>query len=78
VDPSKLQGRPTSYVDGFIRFVIPSSAMQDVLPDGTTATCNTTTSTRTNNMLVFSYVDSNVIGAAQTMLAGEGTATLLP
>ncbi|UKL13777.1 hypothetical protein [Dissulfurimicrobium hydrothermale] len=57
IDPSTIVGRPASFVDGFIRFVVPAPA-----------TCATG---ETNDMLVFSYVDSHLIGATQTMLAGE-------
>jgi hypothetical protein len=71
IDPSTLQGRPTNFVDGFIRFAIPAPT-GDVNPDGSAGTCGT------NNMVIFSYVDSSLIGAAQTMLAGEGPAALLP
>ena len=56
MDPSILVGRPAGFIDGFIRFRVPSF------------------SSCTNDMFVFSYVDSDLIGAMQTMLAGEWTA----
>jgi hypothetical protein len=56
IDPSTIVGRPASFVDGFVRFVVPN------------AVC---TASEANYMLVFSYVDSSVIGAAQTMLAEQ-------
>ncbi|MGC8735362.1 MAG: hypothetical protein ACP5SG_01040 [Dissulfurimicrobium sp.] len=82
IDPSKLQGLPTNFIDGFVRFYLPTAA--DLCTDRNDPCTNdvqyngTPGHTDKNNMLVFSYVDSNLIGAAQTMLAGEGSSTLLP
>jgi hypothetical protein len=56
VDPAAIVGRPAAYIDGFIRFTV---------PDGV---CD---ANETNDMFVFSYVDSDLIGAMQTLLAGE-------
>ncbi|MGQ9500247.1 MAG: hypothetical protein ACUVQ6_07915 [Dissulfurimicrobium sp.] len=78
IDPSTLQGRPTDFVDGFIRFTIPTPDT-DVTPNGIPVKYDPTTNptvcrngnNNANNMLIFSYVDSSAIGAAQTMLAGE-------
>lgn len=58
VDPSTIVGRPADYIDGFIRFTV---------PDGT---CDLAAGD-VNDMFVFSYVDSDTIGAMQTLLAGE-------
>jgi hypothetical protein len=57
MDPSILQGMPTDFIDGFIRYTVPAGVC--VAPE-------------VNNwMFVFSYVDSDVIGAMQTLLAGD-------
>ena len=58
MDPSTIVGRPADYIDGFIRFTV---------PDGT---CDLAAGD-VNDMFVFSYVDSDLIGAMQTLLAGE-------
>ena len=57
MDPSTLLGRPAGFIDGFIRYTVPAGAC--VAPE------------IRNDMFVFSYVDSNLIGAMQTLLAGE-------
>ncbi|MGQ9812121.1 MAG: hypothetical protein ACUVQ2_01725 [Dissulfurimicrobium sp.] len=80
INPSTLQGRPTNFVDGFIRFTVPNPS-HAVHPDGSIGTCqsiasNPICSIRTNGsfyprynfILIFSYIDSSLIGAAQTML----------
>jgi hypothetical protein len=54
MDPATLQGRPAGFVDGFIRFIVPTIG----------GGCQ-------NDMFVFSYIDSELIGAMQTLLAGE-------
>ncbi|PXF59240.1 MAG: hypothetical protein C4B58_03735 [Deltaproteobacteria bacterium] len=56
MDPSIIPGTPADFVDGFIRFDVPP------------ATCG---GGEINDMFVFSYVNSDSIGAVQTMLAGE-------
>jgi hypothetical protein len=56
VDPATIVGRPADYIDGFLRFVVPAGACVAL---------------EVNDMFVFSYVDSDLIGAMQTLLAGE-------
>ena len=56
VDPATIVGRPADFIDGFIRFTVPATACAP--PEF-------------NDMFVFSYVDSDIIGAMQTLLAGE-------
>jgi hypothetical protein len=65
MDPSILLGRPCGFIDGFIRFIVPSDSHRNVWCGG---------AERQNDMFVFSYVDSDLIGAMQTMLAGEQNA----
>jgi len=57
VDPATLVGRPADFIDGFLRFPVPAGAC--VAPEVA------------NDMFVFSYVNSDVLGAMQTLLAGE-------
>ncbi len=57
VDPSTIVGRPADYIDGFIRFTVPAGLCAGPEVE--------------NDMFVFSYVDSDTIGAMQTLLAGE-------
>ena len=57
MDPSILIGMPTDFIDGFIRYTVPAGVC--VAPE------------LLNWMFVFSYVDSDVIGAMQTLLAGD-------
>jgi hypothetical protein len=56
VDPATIVGIPAGFIDGFLRFPVPATAC--VAPEF-------------NDMFVFSYVDSDTIGAMQTLLAGE-------
>jgi hypothetical protein len=58
IDPATFLGRPAGFIDGFIRYTVP----EDV--------CGVDSESR-NDMFVFSYVDSNLLGALQTLLAGE-------
>jgi hypothetical protein len=57
MDPSTLLGRPAGFIDGFIHYTVPAGAC--VAPE------------IQNDMFVFSYIDSSLIGAMQTLLAGE-------
>ena len=56
MDPACILGRPLDFIDGFIRFGVPPGAC--VGPE-------------TSWMFVYSYVDSDLVGAMQTLLAGD-------
>ena len=64
MDPATLIGRPADFIDGFIRINVPP--MVGFLPPR----CDILTG-EVNWMFVFSYVDSDLIGAMQTLLAGD-------
>ena len=59
MNPATLVGRPADFIDGFIRFQVPAPPV---------CLC---VGGEVNSMFVFSYVVSDVVGAAQTMLAGD-------
>jgi hypothetical protein len=63
MDPSTLLGTPLDFIDGFIRWEIP---------------CGLCYSNETNDAMVFTYINSTVIGAAQTLLAGEFAGGWIP
>ena len=60
VDPAVIVGMPANFIDGFLRFPVPA---------GPGAVC--VAPEVANDMFVFSYVDSDLLGAMQTLLAGE-------
>ncbi|RKY70350.1 MAG: hypothetical protein DRP97_03870 [Candidatus Latescibacterota bacterium] len=57
MEPGSIQGRPEAFNDGFMRFTVPVGKCD---PAETK-----------NDMFVFSYIDSSLIGAMQTLLGGE-------
>jgi len=59
MDPSTILGRPMDFIDGFIRFRVP--APPECICVGP----------ETSWMFVYSYVNSDLIGAMQTLLAGD-------
>ncbi len=61
MDPATLIGRPADFIDGFIRFDVPILGAPRCDP----------AAGENNWMFVFSYVDSELIGAMQTLLAGD-------
>ena len=67
VDPALIVGKPADYIDGFIRLTVPAGTH----PNVARAPAALSYPGEVNNMFVFSYVDSDIIGAMQTLLAGE-------
>jgi hypothetical protein len=62
MDPATILGRPVDFIDGFIRYTVPN------FPACPTCKC---VGNEVNWMFVYSYVDSDLVGAMQTLLAGD-------
>jgi hypothetical protein len=67
VDPALIVGKPADFIDGFIRFTVPTGAHPNVI----CAPVALPYPGEVNDMFVFSYINSDLIGAMQTLLAGE-------